>query len=102
MKRQIIDSLSPENWVYGYILYSLYSNNSSKFTYSENGTESIGEDSGYAIKLLSNQQGVSDPILFQITAESATSIHLQGGIPGKNYIDEKMEPNAVIDLLLNY
>ena len=102
MKKHVIDTLSPEKLVYGYILYSLYSRNSSKFTYSENGSASIGEDSGYVIKLLSNQQGVSDPIMFQITAESATSIHVLGGIPGKNYIDGKMEPNAVIDLLLNY
>lgn len=46
------------------------------------------DDSGYVIELLSNQQGVSDPILFQIMAESATSVHLYGGIQG-NYIDEK-------------
>ncbi len=59
------------------------------------------DDSGYVIELLSNQQDVSDPILFQIMAESATSVHIHGGIPD-NYIDENMEPDAVINILLNF
>ena len=46
-------------------------------------------------------QGVDHPIIFQITATSADSIFVQGGVSG-NYIEKEMDANSAIQLLLNY
>lgn len=95
-------SISPRNWIYGYILYSLYLANSAKFKFSTNGRAQSGNKSGYVIELVTNTKGVNDPVTFQITTKSNNLVHLKGGIPGTNYIDNNMDPNTVIRTLLAF
>ena len=61
-----------------------------------------GDSSGYVIELAQNNQGVSDPIVFQLTAEDDTHVYLQGGISGTNYINQSMSPQQAIQTLLQY
>lgn len=99
--------LDAQYWIHDYVMYGLYLGNASKFSFSRNndsarGVRMTGENSGYLIVLNNNNQGVSDPISFHITSISADLIHVQGGIPGKNYIDKDMDANSAIKLLLEY
>ena len=94
-------------WIHDYVMYSLYLGDAAKFKFSANGDSArgvrkTGSDSGYLIVLNYNNQGIEHPIIFQITAVSADLIHAQGGVPGKNYVDEDMDANSAIQLLLEF
>ena len=99
-------SLDAQYWIHDYIMYGLYLGNPSKFKFSSNGDHArgvrqTGDQSGYLIVLNCNNQGIEHPITFQITAVSADSIFVQGGISG-NYIEKEMDANSAIQLLLDY
>lgn len=94
-------------WICDYVMYGLYLGDQSKFNFSPNGDSATGSrktgtTSGYAIELKYNEQGVEDPIVFQITSISADLVHVQGGIPGVNYIHKDMDANTAIQTILNY
>lgn len=94
-------------WIHDYVMYGLYLGDAAKFKFSANGDSArgvrqTGSDSGYFIVLNYNNQGIDDPIIFQITSVSADLIHVQGGVPGKNYVDKDMDANSAIQLLLSF
>lgn len=99
--------LDAQYWIHDYVMYGLYLGNPDKFKFSRNydsarGVRMTGDNSGYSIVLNHNNQGVTDPIDFRITSVSADLIHVQGGIPGKNYVNKDMDANSAIQLLLEY
>lgn len=94
-------------WIHDYVMYGLYLGDAAKFKFSANGDSArgvrqTGSDSGYFIVLNYNNQGIDDPIIFQITSVSADLIHVQGGVSGKNYVDKDMDANSAIQLLLSF
>ncbi|GEM_PF-4102322 len=98
--------LDAQYWIHDYVMYGLYLGDKAKFKFSPNGDKArgvrqTGDQSGYLIVVNYNNQGVDNPIIFQITATSADSIFVQGGVPGK-YIEKEMDANSAIQLLLNY
>ena len=100
-------SASAQFWISDYVMYGLYLGDATKFRFSPNGdsatgTRKTGTTSGYAVELKHNEQGVEDPIVFQITSISADLVHVQGGIPGVNYIHKDMDANTAIQTILNY
>ena len=99
-------ALDAQYWIHDYVMYGLYLGDKAKFKFSPNGDKArgvrqTGDQSGYLIVVNYNNQGVDHPIIFQITAVSADSIFVQGGVSG-NYIDKEMDANSAIQLLLNY
>lgn len=93
-------------WIHDYVMYGLYLGDKAKFKFSPNGdmargVRQTGDKSGYLIVVNYNNQGVDHPIIFQITAISADSIFVQGGVSG-NYLEKEMDANSAIQLLLNY
>ena len=99
-------AVDAQYWIHDYVMYGLYLGDAAKFDFSRNsdsarGVRMTGKDSGYWIVLNYNNQGVEDPISFQITAISADSIYVHGGVSG-NYIDKEMNAKSAIELLLNY
>ena len=98
--------LDAKYWIHDYVMYGLYLGDKAKFKFSPNGDKArgvrqTGDRSGYLIVVNYNNQGVDHPIIFQITATSADSIFVQGGVSG-NYIEKEMDANSAIQLLLNY
>ena len=94
-------------WIHDYVMYGLYLGDASKFKFSANGDSArgvrmTGSDSGYFIELNYNNQGIDDPITFQITSISADLIFVRGGVPGGNYINKEMDANSAIQLLLSF
>ena len=94
-------------WICDYVVYGLYLGAPDKFLVSPNedspiGPRKTGANSGYFIEVKYNNQGVEDPVTFQITSVNADKIHVQGGIPGTNYIDADMDANSAIQLLLSF
>ena len=84
-----------------------YLGDASKFKFSANGDSArgvrmTGSDSGYFIELNYNNQGIDDPITFQITSISADLIFVRGGVPGGKYINKEMDANSAIQLLLSF
>ena len=99
--------LDAQYWIHDYVMYGLYLGDKAKFKFSPNGDKArgvrqTGDQSGYLIVVNYNNQGISDPIDFVITAISADLVHVRGGIPGKYYINNDMDANSAIQLLLNY
>lgn len=98
--------LDAQYWIHDYVMYGLYLGDKAKFKFSPNGDKArgvrqTGDQSGYLIVVNYNNQGVDHPIIFQITATSADSIFVQGGVSG-NYIEKEMDANSAIQLLLTY
>ncbi len=94
-------------WIHDYVMYGLYLGDAAKFKFSANGDSArgvrmTGSDSGYFIELNYNNQGIDDPITFQITSLSADLILVRGGVPGGNYINKEMDANSAIQLLLSF
>ena len=98
--------LDAQYWIHDYVMYGLYLGDKAKFKFSPNGDKArgvrqTGDQSGYLIVVNYNNQGVDHPIIFQITAISADSVFVHGGVSG-NYIDKEMDAISAIQLLLNY
>ena len=94
-------------WIHDYVMYGLYLGDADKFEFTRNfdsarGVRMTGDNSGYSIQLNYNNQGIEHPIVFQITSVSADLIHVQGGIPGGNYVDKDMDAKSAIELLLKF
>ncbi len=94
-------------WICDYVMYGLYLGDQSKFNFSPNGDSATGSrktgaTSGYAIELKYNERNIQDPIVFQLTSVTSDLVHVQGGIPGTNYINTDMDANSAIQLLLTY
>ncbi len=94
-------------WIHDYVMYGLYLGDAAKFKFSANGDSArgvrmTGSDSGYFIELNYNNQGIDDPITFQITSLSADLILVRGGVPGGKYINKEMDANSAIQLLLSF
>lgn len=107
MARNTTISGVAQYWICDYVMYGLYLGDSSKFNFSTNGdsatgSRKTGSTSGYAVELKYNEQGIEDPIVFQITAVTSDLVHIQGGIPGTNYVNADMDANNAIQLILNY
>ena len=99
--------IDAQYWIHDYVMYGLYLGDAAKFKLSANvdsarGGRMTGSDSGYAIVLNYNNQSIDHPIIFQITSISADLIHVQGGVPGGNYVDKDMDAKSAIQLLLDF
>lgn len=98
--------IDAQYWIHDYVMYGLYLGNAEKFKFSRNadsarGVRLTGDKSGYLVLLTSNNKGIEDPIMFQLTSISADSILVHGGV-SPNYIDREMDANSAIQLLLDY
>lgn len=94
-------------WIHDYVMYGLYLGDASKFKFTRNydsarGVRMTGDNSGYMIELNYNNQGIDHQIFFQITSVSADLIHVQGGIPGGDYVDKDLDAKSAIELLLKF
>ncbi len=89
-----------------YVLYGLYLGDPKKFGIRMSGDfptgpRRTGDNSGYSIELNYNCQGVEHPLMFTITSTGPATVYVQGGIPGKKYIESDMDADSAIKLLLS-